>query len=72
MQLYVRYRLTVDGRVIWSQMSILCFNNDWLLIDKALGNFRESDTKNKDMNNVRSAWGPFPGPTTVGLGSDHK
>ena len=35
-------------------------NYDRLRIDKALGNFRKSDKKNK--NNVRNAWVPFPDP----------
>jgi len=36
------------------------FNYDRLRIDKALGNFRKSNN-NKNKNNVRSGWGPFPG-----------
>jgi len=39
------------------------FNYDRLRIDKALRNFRKSDNINKNnKNNVRRAWGPFPGP----------
>ena len=34
-----------------------------LRIDKDLGNFRKAGNKNK--NNVRGAWGPFPGPKSV-------
>ena len=39
--------------------------HDRLRMDKALENFWKSDNneknKNKKKNNVRSAWGPFPG-----------
>jgi len=41
------------------------FNYDWLrIIDKDLGDFRNSDNSNKN-NSVRSAWRPFPSPKTI-------
>jgi len=36
-------------------------NCDRLRTDKALGNFRKSDNKKNNNNNVRSAWGPLSG-----------
>ena len=40
------------------------FNYDRLRMYKALGNFQKSDNSNNNKNkkNVRSAWGPYPGP----------
>jgi len=39
-------------------------NYDWLQIDKALRNYKSDNNKNSN-NNVRSAWGPFPGTKNV-------
>jgi len=53
-----------DGRWIGDMVIYVCvkFNYDRLRIEKALGNCRKSDGNEKNKNNIRSAWGPFPGP----------
>jgi len=38
------------------------FNYNRLHIDKALGNWKSDNNKNKNKRNVRSVWEPFPGP----------
>jgi len=59
-------RDSIDG--VGNVVTNVCvsFNYYRLRIDKALGNFRKSDNNKKNKkNNVRSAWGPFPGPTKL-------
>jgi len=51
-----------ENNLMGNMVTNVCvkFNYDRLRIDKALGNFRKSNNKNK--NDVSSAWEPFPGP----------
>jgi len=56
------------GSMVTNVCVCVKFNYDRLRTDKALGNFRKSDKRKKNKNNVCSAWGPYPGPININFG----
>jgi len=59
----------MDGNIVTNVR--VKFKYDQLRIDRALGDFRKSDNMTNNKNDVRSAFGSFPGPKTTELRLRH-